>query len=83
MIDKFFAVGITLEFDRDERWWASVNFEDYGHAVDNSVHGRLSTKYGQTIESAIDCITFDLSNLVVFSCHIVISRICCMKMLKI
>lgn len=40
-------------------WVAGVNFQDYGHANKTSIGGRWFTKYGQSLEDAINVILKD------------------------
>lgn len=66
--DKLFTIGITLKYgygggSTQYGWWAKVDFEDFGHCDCDSIHGSLSTKYIDNIQSAIDTIKADTEKL--------------------
>lgn len=64
---RYWSTGITLKYMYSGggkfKWWASIEFYDDGFCDVGSTQGYLTTRYGQTITSAIDTIKLDAEKL--------------------
>lgn len=65
--NELYATGIILEYGPSAGdkygWWATVEFQDFGHCDDRSIKGVISTQYGVEISLAIDTILTDVEKL--------------------
>lgn len=65
--NKFFAPGITLKYGYGGSdfygWWARADFQDNGHAQDNTTSGCVHNNYAQDIKSALDVVIHDAEKL--------------------
>lgn len=61
--EVYWTTGITLRYDGQGRWEASLKFYDDGFCDDESTEGNLTTRYFISLETAVDTLIADAAKL--------------------